>query len=63
MNERNRPNLNVVGLTADIMKAINKRRRGKAGQVSDKEIYELLTPTIMRFVEELDGILDLHYSN
>jgi hypothetical protein len=63
MTAKNRLNLNGEALRTDIMNAINKRRRGKAGQASDKDICELLTPVIMHFVEQLDGILDLHYPN
>jgi hypothetical protein len=58
MNEENRPNLNAVGLLTDILQAIDKRRRGKAGGAPMAELMGLVSEDVKKFVELIDSLLD-----
>lgn len=59
MSEKNRPNLNTVGLTVDIITSIEKYKRGQAGYDSNSSrVFELTKNSISDFVEDINDILD-----
>lgn len=61
VSEQNRPNLHAVGLLVDIQASIQNRIRGKAGKAKPSEIFLLLNSSILRFIEEVDSLLDEVY--
>jgi hypothetical protein len=61
MSRENRPNLHAVGLLTDIIKSLETRIRGKAGEAGMKEVLPLLSDEINSFINEIDLLLDEKY--
>lgn len=62
MSVENRPNLHAVGLLTDILKAIDARRRGKAGEVPWPQIMPLVAEDTGNFIELVNAILDHQFN-
>lgn len=63
MSVDNHPNLQAVGLTVDIITALNNRVRGNAGQVPFAEVLAMLEQDIQDFVVLASTKLDATYSS
>lgn len=61
MSEKNRPNLNAVGVAVDIMNSLEKHIRGKARKAGTAKVYLLLSNEIQEFVEKIDTLLNEEY--
>ena len=61
MSEENRPNLNAVGLTVDIITSIDKYRRGNAGKADIMKVVDTVRGCLEIFVEDINDILDLNF--
>jgi hypothetical protein len=61
MSKENRPNLNAVGLTVDIMNSLRKHIRGPAGKATIGTVFTLLESEVRDFVEKVDEHLNQYF--
>ena len=59
MSVENRPNLHAVGLSTDILEAIEKRKRGEAKKLSMGVIMPAIQDELVAFVNFVDERLDM----
>ena len=61
MSVEDHPNLHAVGLLTDVTLALENRLRGNACCVDHATVYKITAPVILRFIEELEELLDQTY--
>lgn len=61
MSEKERPNLNAVGLQCSIIEGLEKYIRGKAGKAGMKVVLPLFSDEIQKFVNQVDESLNQYF--